>query len=779
MARISIAATCLVLILSGPALAEEKPKEELVDQVKKSIDHAVRYLRNRQHNGNWEGTDLIAGMNFTQGGSTCLAMLALLNAGVPPTDPLIQSGLNWLRNLPQQGTYVVGLQTMVFAEARQPRDKPQIDANVRWLLNAAVHIQGKLHGWGYGAGGPGADFSNSQYALLGLHAGKQAGANIPPAVWQEIQDFYVNNQISMPGNPNNGGWGYTVGDRGARLTMTNAGLCGLYICGAELKDGQQKLDKNTGVAANCGNYKNNDAIVAGLQWLGKGNNFTFRMGNGARAGQHEFYSIYGIERTGRLSGQRFLAGRDWYREGCKHLLSNQQEDGSWVGAGIDGNSIVSTSFALLFLSKGRTPILISKMAWGRGEEWNNKHYDLKNVVEYATKNVFKNVPLGWQIHDVRAMNGANREAYLMELGELLNCPILYLSGHDKPTLTPMQKEMLKQYIEEGGFVVAEACCGRPAFAQGFRDLMKELFDKELTPLPADHGIYHAHAPVNPNDFPLERLDLGCKTVVILSPGPISGWWEENDQKSPKGSGAFKLAGNIIAYATNMEPPQPRLKHREVFDVKEEVKMPRGFFKVAQIKHEGDWQPAPSAMKNLMLHLRTEAKLDLSLQTEPISLTSDKMKDFRFLYMHGRKRFQFDDPDLKWLRSNLKTGGVLLADACCGSKEFDSAFRDFAKKIFDSPLEPIPANDFLFSKDLNGTAITSVKCRLPKLGGPPELQDIPPTLEGVKQKGRWVVIYSRYDLGCALEKRPSSDCIGHDHESALKLAGAAVLYYFNK
>ena len=53
---------------------------------------------------------------------------------------------------------------------------------------------------------------------------------------------------------------------------------------------------------------------------------------------------------------------------------------------------------------------------------------------------------------------------------------------------------------------------------------------------------------------------------------------------------------------------------------------------------------------------------------------------------------------------------------------------------------------------------------------------PPALEGVKVDGKWVVIYSRYDFGCALEKHTSGDCKGHDHDSALKLAGAAVLYY---
>ena len=150
-------------------------------------------------------------------------------------------------------------------------------------------------------------------------------------------------------------------------------------------------------------------------------------------------------------------------------------------------------------------------------------------------------------------------------------------------------------------------------------------------------------------------------------------------------------------------------------------------------------------------------------------------------MHGRKKFDFAEEDLKKLRMDLKTGGLLLSDACCGGKEFDAAFRVFAQRLFpDAKLEPIPLGDELFGKDVNGANIRSVKSRLPKAGGGAnELVTMPPALEGIKLNGRWVVIYSKYDLGCALEKHPSSECIGHDHESALKLAGAAVLYYLKR
>jgi hypothetical protein len=51
----------------------------------------------------------------------------------------------------------------------------------------------------------------------------------------------------------------------------------------------------------------------------------------------------------------------------------------------------------------------------------------------------------------------------------------------------------------------------------------------------------------------------------------------------------------------------------------------------------------------------------------------------------------------------------------------------------------------------------------------------PYLEGIQLNGRWVVLYSRNDIGCALERNTSADCVGYDPESAMRIATAAVLY----
>lgn len=761
-----LACTLILSAVMIPAVQAQRPQDDLAEQTRKSIDRGVRFLKQQQGgNGNFERGG-VGGFGATGGGQTCLALLAMLNAGVPATDQSIVDGLKIVRALQTRGTYVVGLQTMVLAEVGQPRDLLMIQRNVDWLLQP-LRAGENFVGWSYGEINGGGDFSNTQYALLGLHAGKQAGAKIPPEAWAIIRHLYMRSQS------NAGTWGYTVGDGSGRQTMTLAGLCGLVISGMELAAGQQQLDRETGVAKRCGEYAEDAKIRRTLDWLAKPGNFSYDLG------QHRYYNIYGIERAGRLSGQRFMADRDWYREGCEYLIKAQQDDGSWSGGAFDGGTIGSTAFALLFLSKGRTPILISKLAWG-GLEWNNKHHDLKHVVDFASRELFKKAPLGWQNYDCRR---AAQHRVTAEAAELLQAPILYMNGHESPKnrITGVQKEILKRYVSEGGFIFAEACCGSREFADGFRELMKEIFDKDMVAVHAAHPLYHAWKPMGAGEisrFPLERLDLGCKTVVVLSTNPMAGWWEEDLYREGRGASAFQLAGNIIAYATNMELPKPKGFKIELAEEKLDVRLPRGYLKVGQVRHEGDWEPAPQAMRNLMLHLRAKAALDVDLKKEGVSIASKNVFGYKFLYMHGRRRFDYQEADPKNLRMNLKTGGLLLADACCGSRDFDESFRAMAQKLFpESKLEPIPETDELYSAELNGAPIRLVKCRRPKENGSGlELAEVKPSLEGIRQGKRWAVIYSKYDLGCALEKHPSADCIGHDHESALKLAGAAVLYY---
>jgi hypothetical protein len=239
--------------------------------------------------------------------------------------------------------------------------------------------------------------------------------------------------------------------------------------------------------------------------------------------------------------------------------------------------------------------------------------------------------------------------------------------------------------------------------------------------------------------------------------------------------AFRLGANIVAYATGREPPRPRLTQVAVTGQRAETVHRRGYFQVGQIRHSGDWQPAPRAMPNLMEYVNKTYGLDVMLKPEKLILGDRDVVDLKFLYMQGRGAFNIRADQLDHLRFNLEHGGLLLADACCGKEPFDKAFRKFAVELWpDKKLERVPLDDDLFSSALNGTPLTSANLRLrPKANGPMQAHD--PWLEGIKVNGRWAVLYSKYDLGCALERHQSSDCLGYDPDSALKLAAAAVLY----
>jgi hypothetical protein len=795
-----IAAGLLLLALGMPAGAQvDKAPEPLAQRVAKAIDKGVKYLRDQEgkngKKGSWEVDP--ESLIDLDGGWTSLALLALMNSGVSPKDETVKRGLDYLRNIKASKTYVVALQTMAFAEAGYPEDLERIKNNVKWLLDARVRDKdGSLKGWYYNKGAANiADNSNTQYAVLGLQAGRQAGVKIiEPKDWNEIRDFYLSTQKEE------GGWIYAAHyNNFPTLTMTSAGLCGLLISGLEMNEGRETFLKD-GTAKNCGVYKENKAIKKAFGWINQQTNL-FNLS------QNVFYNLYGLERVGRFSGERFFGNRDWYREGCEFLLDNkrckQQPDGSWTEGGRGGKPVICTSFALLFLSKGRTPVLISKMVhgpWPRKDndhDWNNDRNDLRHLVDFASKQLFKRQPLAWQVFDAMRAPVKNDPKLLQLTSELLQSPVAYITGHRSPKdrFTGTEKKLLQQFIENGGFILAEACCGRKEFDEGFHALVKELWPREdgkdpLEDLEPGHPVWKSHFLVPPGSFKLKGVKRGCKTVLIYSPEDLSCYWESNkheDKKFQDGKGvlAFRLGANIIAYATGMEPPRPRLDLRQLTDLTDPVETPpRGYLKVAQLKYTGDWQPAPRAMGNLMAYLKKKAGLNVALETTPMPVDNASVIDYKFLYLHGRGKVEYSDEQLKKLRFNLETGGLLLADACCGNKVFDESFRKILKQLFPKhKLERIPAKDELFSKELNGypgegLSAKNIRCRTerPDGKGPKDqFENMPPWLEGIKIDGRWVVIYSKYDIGCALEQAQSSDCLGYHPDSALRLAAAAVLY----
>src|SRR5208337_3649139 len=343
-----------------PAVEEKQDKRipdspirhvsEFGEQVERAIREGVRYLKQEQRaDGSWDDASPQA-----KTGTTSLVTLALLAAGEKPDSSSIRKALSHLRRFGPEdlgSTYAIALQTMVFAAAEPERDQLRIAVNAAWLESAQIKARDPVPwpgSWTYSSSkrSQSGDNSNTQYALLGLNAASEVGVPVRPEVWALARLYWEKTQLR------DGGWGYHAGDPLATSSMTCAGISSLVITGSKRFQGAEYLQG--ALIHNCGQGAANLNLQHGIDWLAS----RFSVGQNFPAGQQwKLYYLYGLERAGRLAGIRFFGQHDWYRLGADELVHSQDRlGGFWRGA--TENEIIATSFAILFLAKGRAPVLV-------------------------------------------------------------------------------------------------------------------------------------------------------------------------------------------------------------------------------------------------------------------------------------------------------------------------------------------------------------------------------------------------------------------------------------
>lgn len=761
----------IVILLGDLSRGFAQPAEPLTaEQVRKSIDGGIQYLLKEQNQvrGSWNEIP-----RYT-GGVTALCTLALLNSGVEPSHPQIQKALAFLRKIPPSQTYSVALQTMAMCAATPREDLVLIQRNVNWLES----IQQEGGQWSYAAA-RGGDNSNSQFAVLALHEAERAGAKVKPETWEKAAEYWRSCQ-----NPG-GSWSYTKVGGPELGSMTCAGIAATVICEGRVSDPNASIDN--GFAQCCQPNEGEDRLEDALRWLG--NNFSVRRNPGSRA--WHLYYLYGLERVGRLTARRLIGEHDWYREGAEYLISQQNQfDKNWVGTGhAENRPHIATSLAMLFLSKGRRPVLMAKLQHGPGEDWNNHESDVAHLTARVEK--LWGLDLTWQIFDPQAA----------EVEDLLQAPVLFMSGSKIPELAGTEKKM-RGYLDRGGFLFAEACCvNGGAFENGFRQYLDRVFpEKEykLRRAGPEHPIWRVEELVRP-DSPyvggLWTVEYGCRTCVVFSEIDLSCYWELYGQGRLRNleagiakrlEDALAIGVNVVAYATNREPKGKE----ESFTGGGDLLMlneagSRGTIQIAKLQHGGGCNDAPGALVNL---LRTAAQGDLQLRVStnefPVRADDKSLRKFHMAFMHGRHDFKLTASERTALQEYLSFGGTLFADSICASKEFAVAFRREMRAVFpDQSLRRIPVTDPLFSDAPGGYDIRQVKRRDPAA----RQADLPlrtrertvePELEGIQIDGRWAVIFSPYDISCALEQHESLECRGYTREDAARIGLNVLMYTLN-
>ena len=551
------------LLCMTPLRGQFVLSQEIVDNEVKNIVAQLRKMQSRDGSFNY-GTQYKVG-------TTAIVVYAMASAGYDETDRTVADALAYILNNQSKSTYEEGLVICALQRLAGDKYKARIRNAYQYLLATQIPIGG----WGYGDNiklqPDYADESCSQYAILGLAAAKDTGLALPRRTVDEALKFYGKRQNA------DGGWPYVKGE--STYSMTSAGLASLRLLGKTLE---------LPVPGRCGSYRMNPDMGRAYQWLVRNtrgflNSFHLRGMNG-------YYALYALERVCILNGLKELDGIDWYKEGCVNIIRN----GNWR------TDIISTCFVLLFIARNSAPYAVTKWKWnGR---WNPDKYDAENWTKHVSGLLRK--PLDYQIAELGTTDGNPGLSSM-----------IYVTGHGRFTAAKRELAELKKYIEDGGIVVAEACCADRTFLRTFTDVMEKELDpgrpRKFVSLHPAHPLYSSYYKLSPDQLKVKALKRGCGTSQVFLLSQEISCALNGDQTDPvKRREAFQAATNLMVYALNRRKPKAKFEKINYSTLEVDALLNpqakagtgevfRYQAPLGRIRHGGTWDTDPGFSKRLM------------------------------------------------------------------------------------------------------------------------------------------------------------------------------------
>jgi len=499
----------------------------------------------------------------------------------------------------------------------------------------------------------GYDNSNSQYGLLGAWSAAEAEIEIPSLYWYIVANHWKNDQLP------NGQWPYKDGnDRGGTVNMTAAGLASMLVTHEYIEPAL--------MTGSVGREPYNVPIKKGLTWFETGNN-GITVGGG--------YGVYGVERVGLASGFKFFGQHDWYRTIAQRIIKAQQADGSWKAGG--HGAVVEASYYLLFLARGRHPILMNKLRFDGDAKtpgyWANRPRDAANLARTISKKIER--PLNWQVINVAT-----------PWQEWLDSPIMSIASHQPYKFSEAELEKIRNYVDAGGILYVQADGASGAVMDRWATaLCSQLFKRELLNVPHNHPLYSNETvyKIQP-PVPLKMATNGSRILMIYSSIDMARYWQARDT-SPKARPYYEVAVNLFYYASGKLGFRNRL---ESLHVPEPKTPPVATFGVARLSYPSEWNPEPGAWKrftNTFWHATgykitpTEMKIE---ELKPFDAAKKPdAANIRFAHLTGTVKQAFKPEAVAAVKAFVESGGVLFVDVTGGSNPFDESAQTLIKTAF--------------------------------------------------------------------------------------------------
>jgi hypothetical protein len=497
------------------------------------------------------------------------------------------------------------------------------------------------------------DNSNSQYGLLGVWAGAEVGMEVPDAYWRDVEHHWIACQLGT------GEWAYHAGNKKGYYAMTCAGVASLLVTHDYLDIPQLK--------GAIGREPYSPSLAAGLAWLDAGNHGV----DVPNAGTHYVgYDLFGIERVGLASGFKYFGSHDWYRELAGRIVPAQFADGAFGHEDHGNDAIVDTAYTLLFLSRGRHPVMMTKLKFGK--YWDNRPRDLANLAKFAGRELER--PLNWQVVGIEH-----------DWQDYFDSPVLYIASHEAPQLQDADYRKLRSFVLAGGLIFTQADGASPAFNAWVPELARRIAPGyKLEPLPDNSPVYSIEYKVAAHP-PMLGVSNGSRLLLVHSPVDLSLAWQERSTKTRRW--AFEIGTNIFVYASG----KPDLRNRlDSPYVPAPPDAPKATLRVAVLQYNGNWNPEPAAWFRMSRCLQWEG--GPALDVRPLAITDLGPGVCPVAALTGTDAHKFSPAEVQALRAYVVSGGTLLIDATGGENAFARSVRDallpaaFSDGV-DEPLRP--------------------------------------------------------------------------------------------
>jgi len=778
---LAAAVACFLIVTAAGAESAPPPKPTagLTDEVvRNALERGRQFLIAQAEP---DGSFTAGGM---KGGLSALVFMTLAYMGEHPNRDYMDKGLEYLMDLDadagfdkKQG-YAVPIRVMGFSYLYRHLlgdRKRHVALKAKEDIMRMQMGQATGGGWRYELKGGGAyDFSVTQWPILAMRDAQRAGIEFPDptANLQRALSLYLQFQ------QDNGGWYYQGKNEKPSGSMTAAGLASLFIIADFLEPGSGCPCKRG--ASPRTTTKTERAMDAALGWLGKHfdtktNPQAERVGKG-----NVLYWLYCVERVGIAAGYKHFGTHNWYKEGAAEVIKKQGKDGSW-------GRLDKTCFALLFLYKGRAPVLFNKLKFdgpgGQPGVWNAHRRDIANLTHFIEQR--KEQMFHWQIVDLK-----------VPLEELHDAPILYITAESIPAFTPEQTKKLRDFTDTGGTILFEASCGNAMVRKWFLKFARNVWPEakarprgpewKMVKLARDHGVWEAFQKLKARPEILGIHD-GVRTSVFYSPDDISCAWQTKalTQKLY----LFDWGINLYTYATDGAPLRAKLAGREppksdrfTGPVKGG---PKKTLRIARAKYGGNWEAGANyrGFASMARHVKATAGITLQV-TEPTEAPFTEggvaIKDLApgvIAYLGGSRAFTLTPPEKAALKKYLADGGFLWIEAVTGALPFDGSVRKLATEMgwtlkMLSGSHPLLHGRMDGGKGYNLTAGIGFRKALVKAG---QVGRRTPRFSGIYDGEKMIGLYSPFDVVFSTTGYQAHRCRGYKTADARAVATNLAIY----